>query len=337
MLLLIATVLPVAAEADSQIYSLYDFQFEDGSVMPELRIAYDTQGTLSPAKDNAIVLLHETFGDRHAFDTLIGPGKLFDTNHYFVITADAPGGGESSSPADGAGQEFPRYTIRDLVAAENALVTRGLGLSTLRAVVGRSMGAFMGLEWAIQHPEMLRSLVLLEPNARSDANYQLVIDLTIAAIAADPDWNGGRYERNPVEGLRHAGMSYYPWTVSGGYLDRISPTEVAHEWESTAKSFAAWDANSLVLRLAACRGHDVGAPPVGDAVTALAQVTAPVLLLPSASDRLVASSGAQWLRTGLPHATYTEIPGDLGERAISAAPGTPEDDFIEHAIRGFLK
>ena len=253
-----------AAHADSQVFSLYDFQFEDGTVMPELRIAYETQGTLAPGRDNAIVLLHDTLGDRHGFDDMIGPGKVFDTSKYFVIAADAIGGGESSSPGDGTGQEFPRYTIRDMMAAEYGLVARGLGLTRLRAVVGRSMGAFIGLEWAIHHPEMPKSLVLLAPSPRSDANFQVVIDLMTSVIALDPEWDGGHYERNPVEGLRHAGMTYYPWSVSAAYLDRISSAQLAEESEAAAKRFAAWDANALVLRYAACRGHDVTEPFAGD-------------------------------------------------------------------------
>jgi homoserine O-acetyltransferase/O-succinyltransferase len=327
----------VSARADSQIFSLFDFQFEDGTVMPELRIAYDTQGSLSAARDNAILLLHETLGDRHAFDTLIGPGKLFDTARYFVITADAIGGGESTSPADGTGPDFPRYTIRDMMAAEYALVSRGLGLARLQAIVGRSMGAFVGLEWAIQHPDMPRGLVLLAPSPRSDANYKTVIDLMISAVALDPDWNGGRYERNPVEGLRHAGMTYYPWSVSAAYLDRNPETQLAQESEAAAKNFAAWDANALVLRLAACRGHDIGASTDGDIDAALAHVTLPVLLLPSVSDRLMGLSGARWLHAALPHPTYAEIPGDLGHVAIAAPAETPEGDFVEKAIRRFLK
>ncbi|HTQ32617.1 MAG TPA: alpha/beta fold hydrolase [Stellaceae bacterium] len=325
------------ARADSQIFSMFDFQFEDGSVMPELRIAYDTQGTLSPAGDNAIVLLPDALGDRHAFDPLIGPDKLFDTKRYFVITPEVIGGGEATSPADGGGQDFPRYTIRDMAAAEHALVTRGLGLTQLRAVIGRSMGASIALEWAIQHPELARRLALLAPAARSDANYRVVIDLMTAAVALDPDWNGGRYERNPLEGLRHAGMTYYPWSVSAAYLDRLPESRLAQESEASAKRFAAWDANALVLRLAACRGHDVGTSPAGAAPVALARVTAPVLLLPSASDRLVAPADAQQLRDALPHATYAEIPGDLGRTAIAAPPGTSESGFIENAIRSFLK
>jgi homoserine O-acetyltransferase len=327
----------VSAGADSQIFSLFDFQFEDGTVMPELRIAYDTQGSLSAAHDNAILLLHDTLGDRHAFDALIGPGKLFDTTRYFVITADAIGGGESTSPADNGGQDFPRYTIRDMMAAEYALVSRGLGLTRLQAIVGRSMGAFIGLEWAIQHPDMPHGLVLLGPSPRSDANYKTIIDLMISDVALDLDWNGGRYERNPVEGLRHAGMTYYPWSVSAAYLDRIPETQLAQESEATAKKFAAWDANALVLRLAACRGHDAGASADGDVDAALAHVTVPALLLPSTSDRLLGLSGARWLKAALPHPTYAEIPGDLGHSAITAPAETPEGDFVEKAIRGFLK
>jgi homoserine O-acetyltransferase len=336
-ILAVALTVTGAARADSQIFSLFDFQFEDGSVMPELRIAYETQGTLSPSRDNAIVLLHETLGDRHAFDGMIGPGKVFDTNKYFVIAADAIGGGESSSPGDGTGQDFPRYTIRDMMAAEYGLVTRGLGLTRLRAIVGRSMGAFIGLEWAIHYPEMPGSVVLLGPTPRSDANFQVVVDLMISAVALDPDWNGGRYERNPVEGLRHAGMIYYPWSVSAAHLDRISPAQLAQESEATAKTFGAWDANSLVLRYAACREHDVATAFAGDLDAALARATMPVLLLPSVSDRLVGVDGARRLRATLPRPSYAEIPGDLGHRAIAASAGSPEADFIEQAFRGFLK
>ena len=326
------------ARADSQIVSLFDFAFEDGTVMPELRIAYDTQGTLSPARDNAIVLLHDALGDRHEFDALIGPGALFDTNRYFVISADAIGGGESASPADGGGgQDFPRYTIRDMAAAEHGLVTRIFGLDHVRAIVGRSMGAFIGLEWAVQHPDMAAALVLLGPSPRSDANYQTVIDVMVSAVTLDADWNGGRYERNPVEGLRHAGMAYYPWSVTADYLGRVPATQIAQESEAAAKRFAGWDANSLVWRYAACRGHDVGRSADGSVGAALAGVTQPVLLMPSASDRLMSLSGAKWLRTALPHTVYAEIPGDLGHSALAAPPGSNEAAFIDRTIRGFLK
>ena len=335
LLAMLAVTAPAAA--DSQIFSLFDFQFEDGTVMPELRLAYDTQGTLSPGRDNAIVLLHDALGDRHEFDAMIGPGKLFDTDRYFIITADALGGGESSSPAEGSGQDFPRYTVRDMMAAEYALVSRGLGLAKLRAIVGLSMGAATGLEWAIQHPDMPRAVVLLAPSAKADANYQLIIDLMLSTVAFDPDWNGGRYERNPVEGLRHAGMLYYPWSVSTAYLDRITPAQIGQESDATAKHFAAWDANSLTLRFAACRGHDVATAFAGDETATLARATMPVLLLSSTSDRFIDPAAARHLRAKLPHASLLEIPSDLGHRGVAAPPGSQEGDLIDRTIRGFLK
>src|ERR1700761_5713202 len=157
--------------AATQLFTVTDFAFEDGSVLPDMHIAYETQGTLSPARDNAILLIPGAVADRHVFDPLIGPGKLFDTDKYFVIAADPLGGGESTSPADGMGQEFPRYTIRDMMEAEQPLVTRGLGIAKLRALVGSSMGSFVALEWAIHHPDTTAALILLGPSSRADAAF----------------------------------------------------------------------------------------------------------------------------------------------------------------------
>jgi len=325
-----------APAAASQLFTLSDFAFEDGSILPDLRIAYDTQGTLSPGRDNAILLMPGATGDRHAFDALIGPGKMYDTDRYFVIAIDPVGGGESASPADGLGQDFPRYTIRDMMEAQHALVSKGLGIARLRALVGMSMGSFVALEWGIHHPQSVASLILLAPSPKADASFRLTIDLISATIALDPEWQGGRYAHNPVEGLRHAGMLFYPWAVSAAYLERIAPRALAQELEAATRSFAAWDANALVLRFAAYRAHDVAAPYDGDMRAALARVTAPTLLLPSASDRLVGGDGARRIQSGIARGTYAEIPSDLGHRAVRALPGTPAGDFIDRQVRGFL-
>jgi homoserine O-acetyltransferase/O-succinyltransferase len=324
------------AHAESQIFNIYDFQFESGAVLPELRVAYETHGKLNAGRDNAILLVHGTTGDRHTFDPIIGPGKTFDTEKNFVISVDAIGGGESASPKDGLGQDFPRYTIRDMMTAQHALVSRGLELSTLRAVAGVGMGSFVSLEWGIHHPEIPRSLIILSPTPKAEANFQLIIDLMASVIALDPEWQGGRYAHNPVEGLRLAGMLYYPWVMSAPYIARLPAKRLARELEENARSFADWDANSLILRYAACRAHDVSAPFGGDMMMALSQITAPTLVLPSVSDRLLGLDGAHLLRDGIKRVSYAEIPSDLGHRAAHAAPGTPEGDFIAHQILAFL-
>ena len=334
----VALVVCVAAtaRAEPQIFNIYDFEFEDGSVLPELRVAYETQGKLNAGRDNAILLLHGTSGNRHSFEAMTGLGKTFDTEKNFVITIDAIGGGDSSSPKDGLGQDFPRYTIRDMMAAQHALVTRGLELTTLRAVGGSSMGSFVALEWGIHHPETVRSLILLVPSPKAEANFQLTVDLMASVIALDPKWQGGRYTRNPIEGLRLAGMVYYPWTVSAAYLDGLPANQLAKDIEDAARAFANWDANSLVLRYAASRAHDVSAPFGGDMAAALAQITAPTLVLPSASDRLLGVDGARRIRDGVKQVIYSEIPSNLGHRAARRGSGTPEGDFVDRQIRAFL-
>ena len=334
--ILLTVCVAFGAQAESQTFNIYDFQFESGVVLPELRVAYETQGKLNAGRDNAILLVHGTAGDRHTFDPIIGPDKTFNTEKNFVVTVDAIGGGDSASPKDGLGQDFPRYTIRDMVTAQHALVSHALELSTLRAVGGAGMGSFVSLEWGIHHPEMARSLILLSPTPKAEANFQLIIDLMASVIALDPEWQGGRYAHNPVEGLRVAGMLYYPWVVSAPYIARLSAKQLGKELEANARSFADWDANSLILRYAASRAHDVSAPFGGDMTMALSQITAPTLVLPSASDRLLGLDGARRLSDGIKQAHYAEIPSDFGHRAALAGPGTPEGDFIDHQIRAFL-
>jgi homoserine acetyltransferase len=198
------------------------------------------------------------------------------------------------------------------------------------------MGGDVALELAVHHPDLVRGLVLLAPNPAADAGLRLVLDLLISVVALDPEWQGGRYARNPIEGLRHAGMLYYPWTVSAAYIDRIAPQRLDQEVEAAAQAFAGWDANALVLRYGAYRAHDIAAPYKEDMHAALSRIAAPVLLLPSTSDRLIAGQGAKLIRDGVQHAVYAEIPGDLGHRAIRVAPEGAAWDFIDERIRAFF-
>jgi homoserine O-acetyltransferase len=322
------------ARADKQIFNLYDFAFESGQIVSELHIAYESRGRLNARRDNAIVLIGGEGGAAPAYQ--IGPGRTFDTDKYYVVSVDPLGCGASSSPQDGAGQDFPRYTIRDLMAALQVLTTRGLELTGVRAVAGIATGADIALEWGIRHPEVVRGLILLAPSPKTSPQLQLTIDLMTSVIALDPEWQGGRYAHNPVEGLRLAGMQYYPWSVSAAYLDRITAKRRAAEIEASARLFGERDANSLVLRLAAARAHDVSAPFGGNMSAALTQVAAPALILVGASDRLVGLDGARRLRDGLRQPSYAEIPSDLGHRALVAGPETPEGEFIDRQIRSFL-
>jgi homoserine O-acetyltransferase/O-succinyltransferase len=166
-------------------YTQFDgLYLESGGFLGPLTIAYETYGSLSPERDNAVLILHALSGDAHAagvnskgrigwWDALIGPGKGIDTDRYFVICSNCLGGckgstgPQSPNPADGKpyGRLFPRITIRDMVNAQSMLV-KHLGINRLHNVIGGSMGGMQALEWVTSHPKSVRSAVVIAATAR---------------------------------------------------------------------------------------------------------------------------------------------------------------------------
>src|SRR5215469_1964908 len=143
-----------------------------GATLAPVEVAYETYGTLNAARSNAILIQHAFSGDAHAagispesgkpgwWDNMIGPGKAFDTEKYFVICSNVLGGcrgttGPSSiDPATGCpyAMKFPVITIGDMVRLQKMLIDR-LGVARLLSVSGGSMGGMQALEWAVSYPE----------------------------------------------------------------------------------------------------------------------------------------------------------------------------------------
>ena len=312
------------------------FSFESGETLTGLRVGYVTHGRLNAARDNAILVLPGTSNTRHSADGYIGPGNAFDTDRFFVIATDAIGGGTSTSPADGLGGAFPRYGIRDMVRAAHALVAGHFGVARLAAVAGASMGAFQALEWTIHEPHAAHAAILLVPGWRASRVFRLAVDAAIESIMRDPEWQDGRYVRQPVAGLRGAGRIYYPWTVTDAWIDGQPEDGIERELQGTIARAAQWDAWSYVRRYQASAAHDATAPFGGDLGRALAGVRARVLLLPAAADRILPAEGARELARHLPDAEYAEIPGQHGHMAWRPVAGTPETTFAVERIRRFL-
>ncbi len=174
-----------ASTVTSTQYEHFDgLALESGEWLGPLTIAYETYGTLSPEKDNAVLVLHALSGDAHAagidesgrrgwWDPMIGRGKGIDTDKYFVISANCLGGCKgttgplSTDPATGKpyGHSFPMITIGDMVDAQAMLVER-LGIEKLHDVVGGSMGGMQALEWAVRYPDRVRSAIVIAATAR---------------------------------------------------------------------------------------------------------------------------------------------------------------------------
>ena len=320
-------------------HSIDRFSFENGGVLDTMKVAYSTFGALNAARDNTIVLLPGTSQLRQYAVPHIGPAKTFDTNRYFVVTVDAIGGGGSSQPKDGLGTAFPKYTIRDMVAAQHDLVTRGLGLTRLHAVGGNSMGAFQAIEWGVTHPGFMRGLSLWVPAARSDAHFQAIADAMAGTLTLDAGYRDGAYTVNPVEGIRRAILVYFPWVTTDAYLRTLTTPDA---YEQARAAFAgpratAWDANSILWRYHASRHHDVSKPYGHDMAAALARVTARALIIAGQDDRTIPAYLTREMYEGLADAVWAEVPSDQGHLSTGQPPGTREYAFVSHHTKAFLE
>ena len=198
--------LPGYAEA---VYTIKDFHFSSGEVLPELRLSYVIVGT--PLKDasgqvrNAVLMLHGTGGD-HRFpflqgpfaNSLYGPDQPLDLRRYYLILPDCLGHGKSSKPSDGLRAHFPQYRYEDMVLAEYRLITAGLGIRHLRLITGDSMGGMHTWLWGVRYPEMMDGLLPMgsypvEIGGRNRLWRKIIVE----AIRTDPDWKNGDYTQQP--------------------------------------------------------------------------------------------------------------------------------------------
>ena len=234
-----------------------------GRVLAQVRVAYETYGRLSPTRDNVILVCHALSGDAHAagytatpseastrdgfraeerdaergrglgwWDGMVGPGKAFDTDQFFVVSSNLLGGcagttGPSSlNPATGRpyGSDFPVITVADMVRAQRALLDE-LGITRLFAVAGGSLGGMQALQWAVQHADQVDAIISI---ASTHALHPQGVEWTAIArnaITADPDWQGGDYHgtgRAPTAGMGVARMV--------GHITYLSATSVRNKF-----------------------------------------------------------------------------------------------------------
>lgn len=201
-----------------------------GATLPEVEVAYETYGELNADRSNAVFICHALSGDAHAaglhegddpsrpgwWDNIVGPGRPLDTDRFFVISANVLGGckgstGPSSTdPSTGKpyGLRFPLVQVRDLVEVHRALL-RELGIETLLAAVGGSLGGMQALQWAIDHPTEVGGAAIIAASARLSAQNIAFSAVAREAIMRDPDFAGGDYygnDRRPDPGLALARM-----------------------------------------------------------------------------------------------------------------------------------
>ena len=313
---------------------------EAGASLPQVRLAYETWGTLAADRSNAVLVLHALTGDSHVtgpaeaghptpgwWRALIGPGQALDPATWYVVAPNALGGCQGStgpaSPApDGRpwGSRFPFLTIRDQVAAEVVLADT-LGIRSWAAVIGGSMGGMRALEWAVSCPGRVDAVLLLACTAASSAEQIAWTAPQLHAIRSDPGWRGGDYYHalpgaGPHRGLgvarRIAHVTYRSEPELAGRFGRYHQ-DGEHPWDGgryavesyldhhADKLARRFDAGTYVTLTEAMNSHDIGRGRGGTAA-ALRRVRARTLVAGIDSDRLYPLTQQEHLAAGIPGA-----------------------------------
>ncbi len=336
---------------EDRVFLLRDFRLQNGVVMAQAKIAYETYGRLARDGRNAVLVTHGYTSSHHAaglnpangnqpgsWDGLIGPGKAIDTDKLFVVASNMLGSsygstnGASLDPRTGQpyGPDFPAITVRDIVAAQKALLD-SLGVRHLVAVAGPSYGGYQAFQWAVAYPEMMDAIVAVVTAPQARNAEQRLAELE-ARLATDPQWNGGRYydqggAKTVLTELRFETLMGY------GYDEQLAPRypeksdrerairQLAVDWARN------WDVNSLVILRRATIGFDT--------VKDFAKIRAKVLYVLCRTDKLfpptIAPGVMKELAAAGVDARYFEIDSNLGHSASG-----PEHAKWSPVLREFL-
>lgn len=338
-----------------------ELKLESGRVLGPITLAYETYGTLNRDCSNAILVTHAWTGDAHAagrhseedrkpgwWDDMIGPGKVLDTNRYFILCSNVIGSCKGSTGPTSLNPRtdrpynlsFPVLMVRDMVRAQKLLLDH-LNISSLVTVIGGSMGAMQALEWGILYPEVPRSIIPIAGTGRTSPMAIALNSLARQAIFNDPMWKKGNYkpEHPPADGMtlaRAVGhVSFLSdasmhlkfgrrFSARDGLFDFFGRFEVERYLEYNGSSFVdRFDTNSFLYLAKALDLYDV-AWNFDGLEEALANLQCPSLWFAFTSDWLYPPSQTEEVvdvltRLGKPVA-YHLIDSDYGHDSFLVEP-----------------
>ena len=344
-----------------------------GKKLGPITLAYETYGKLSEEKDNAILIFHALTGNSHAagyhskhdkkpgwWETMVGPGKAFDTNKYFIICSNYLGGCKGTTgPSEinpktkkKYGLSFPVVTITDMVKVQKKLIDH-LGIKQLLAIAGGSMGGMLTLEWLISYPNLTRSAIAIATTSRLSPQAIAFDYVGRNAIISDPNWNNGDYKPDflPKEGLAIARMIGHITYLSDesmhakfgrrlqsresfGY-DISSEFQVENYLEYQGDKFVErFDANSYLYLTKAMDYFDLSTR-YGSLTQAFKHITAKTLVVSFTSDWLFPPYQSKEIVKSMMNTdkdvSYVEIKSSYGHDAFLL-----ETDHLTNIVRSFL-
>jgi homoserine O-acetyltransferase len=359
---------------ETKYFTFDTLDLRSGKSLSPVTIAYETYGTLNSNRNNAILVTHALSGSAHAagyhstddkyagwWDRYIGPGKPFDTNHYFIICSNVIGGCTGSTGPSSINPEtnspygltFPMVTIEDMVNAQQHLINH-LGIDQLLSVVGGSMGGMQTLSWALLYPDMVNSIIAIATSGSLSAQGIAFNEVGRQAIMNDPNWNKGNYygSEQPDAGLSLARMIGHITYLSEIHLHEKFGREYQNQDISefdfnnlfTVESYLHYqgikfvdrfDANTYLYITKAIDFYDL-VKDYGSMINAFKNVSSNFLIISLTSDWLYPSAQlkeiVKALRANGKNVVYTDIETENGHDSFLI-----ENKAMERNITNFLK
>ena len=314
---------------DYEIYELGDLELLSGQVLQNAKLAYQTYGTLSPTRDNVVVLPTFYTGTNSRNEGFFGPGRAIDPDRHFIVSPNLFGNGRSSSPSNTPspqdGPRFPLVQMWDNISAQHRLIHDHLGIEQIALVAGWSMAGCQSYQWAAQYPEMVQAILPFCASARTSPHNFVFLEGVKAALCADQAWNGGDYDTPPVSGLRAFGRVYAGWAFSQTFYREELYQELGFEtveallvdWEQDHAE--GWDANNLLAKLATWQAGDISAGPLyqGNFEAALGAIKARAILMPCTHDLYFPPEDSEIEAQHMPNAVFRPYSSPWGHCAAN--------------------
>nr|VFK36989.1 MAG: homoserine O-acetyltransferase [Candidatus Kentron sp. SD]VFK42002.1 MAG: homoserine O-acetyltransferase [Candidatus Kentron sp. SD]VFK78115.1 MAG: homoserine O-acetyltransferase [Candidatus Kentron sp. SD] len=339
LLLLLSVVAPAFAYdgiVTKKTFTMASYTTVGGKTISNVKIGWESYGTLNAAKDNVILITHPFSSNSHAagkyastdtssgyWDAIIGSGKAIDTDRYYVISSDTLVNlrpyldnvittGPATKGPNGVeyGMNFPFVTIRDFVKVQKALLD-SLGITSLHAVAGLSMGGKQAMEWGNAYPHMVKRIISVVSHAYSDPSLVGLFHLMESFIKLDPKWKNGNYYATgqPQDGLREArkliimialdfqwfyekyGRAWADGRKSARRNSFDEKYKIVADLDDGAREYIKnVDANHFLYLIKATQDYIVGHN--GSLEEELAKIKAPILFIYSPNDLIVSADKA---------------------------------------------
>jgi len=295
-----------------------------------------------------VLSLQHFSSDHHDNEFLIGPGKAFDPEKYFVIATDFLANAKmrqdlTTGPTNsGLKMRFPRITARDWVNADYKLVKQYLRIDHVLAAIGASIGGINAFQLAVSHPDFASAIIPVAGSPQINPQVRMVLRHVRDVIALDPGWYSGMYDVNPVTGLEVALMELTPWWRSTQwYMDTLTTSDKLRNYQTVLQRLwlgARLDARDIYYQLEGWSEFNVGDTPGfnGDPKAALAAIKAKTLLIGVKEDQQFRREELQFAKNAIHDASYLEVSSPAGHIAVVGAFDPKFNETIDGEIAKFL-